>query len=164
METVSIGKVASIYSERGFSKKVKAGDNRAIFSAFLDEAKRPFRGLAFANLVDFDMLYGHRRDAAGYAKELAWLDSELPKLCANLNDRDLLIMTADHGNDPTFPGSDHTREYVPILAWSKRSEKIGGKDLGILSTFADIGQTILDALGSPERQAIGESFLSRIHQ
>ncbi len=162
METISIGKVASIYSEEGFTKKVKAGDNRAIFSAVLEESARKFRGLAFANLVDFDQLYGHRRDSAGYANELTWLDGELPKLLANLGDRDLLIMTADHGNDPTFKGTDHTREYVPVIAWSRATEKDGGKNIGTLNTFADMGQTILHALGSAERQVIGESFLSKL--
>jgi phosphopentomutase len=162
LETVSIGKVASIYSEKGFSKKVKAGDNRAIFDAFLAEAARPFRGLAFANLVDFDMLYGHRRNAEGYARELEWLDGELPKLLAKLGPRDLLLMTADHGNDPTFRGSDHTREYVPVLAWTRETETKGGADLGVLQTFADLGQTVLEALGSYERQAIGASFLGRM--
>ncbi|HEY8279911.1 MAG TPA: phosphopentomutase [Bdellovibrionota bacterium] len=162
METVSIGKVASIYSERGFSKKVKAGDNRTIFTAFKEEAGRRFRGLAFANLVDFDMLYGHRRDSQGYARELEWLDAELPSFLAKLGDRDLLLMTADHGNDPTFHGTDHTREYVPVLAWSKQTEIAGGRDLGTLKTFADLGQTVLDALGCREQQAIGSSFLSRM--
>jgi phosphopentomutase len=162
IETVSIGKVASIYSEKGFSKKVKAGDNRTIMAAFLDEAARPFRGLAFANLVDFDQLYGHRRNAEGYARELEWLDGELPKLLARLGPKDLLLMTADHGNDPTFHGTDHTREYVPVLAWTKATEEKGGKDLGTLKTFADLGQTILEALGSYERQSIGTSFLGKL--
>jgi len=162
IETVSIGKVASIYSEQGFTKKVKAGDNRTIFSAFLAESEREFRGLAFANLVDFDQLYGHRRDSIGYANELAWLDGELPKLLANLGDRDLLIMTADHGNDPTFKGTDHTREYVPVIAWTRAIEKKGGPNLGTLETFADMGQTILAALGSKETQAIGHSFLEKL--
>lgn len=162
IETVSIGKVASIYSEEGFSKKVKAGDNRAIFQAYLKESERKFRGLVFANLVDFDMLYGHRRNSKGYAEELEWLDGVLPSLCANFTDRDLLIMTADHGNDPSFPGSDHTREYVPVIAWSRATESKGGPNLGVLTTFADLGQTTLEALGSNERQAIGQSFLSRV--
>jgi phosphopentomutase len=164
METVSIGKVASIYSEQGFSKKVKAGDNRAIFSAFLAEAARPFKGLCFANLVDFDMLYGHRRDSKGYAAELEWLDAELPNFLSKMGPRDLFLMTADHGNDPTFPGSDHTREYVPIIAWTRATEERGGQDLGTLKTFADLGQTILEALGSGEKQPIGQSFLGRISQ
>lgn len=162
LETVSIGKVASIYSEEGFTKKVKAGDNRAIFEAFVKESERKFRGLAFANLVDFDQLYGHRRNAQGYADELAWLDSELPRLLQNLSERDLLIMTADHGNDPTFKGTDHTREYVPVIAWTRATEAQGGPSLGTLDTFADMGQTILEALGSAEKQPIGRSFLSKV--
>jgi phosphopentomutase len=157
-----VGKVASIYSETGFHRKVKAGDDRAIFAAALAEAGRKFRGLVFANLVDFDMLYGHRRDAEGYARELEWLDQALPALLAQLGERDLLLLSADHGNDPTRPGSDHTREYVPVLAWSRATEKRGGQDLGTLSTFADIGQTILEALGAPERQKIGRSFLGEL--
>lgn len=162
LETVSIGKVASIYSERGFSKKVKAGDNRAIFEAFLKESERGFRGLVFANLVDFDQLYGHRRNARGYADELVWLDGELPRLLKNLGERDLLIMTADHGNDPTFRGTDHTREFVPVIAWTRATEAKGGTSLGTLDTFADMGQTVLEALGSTEKQPIGRSFLSKV--
>ena len=162
LETVSIGKVASIYSEEGFHKKVKASDNRAIFSAVLEQSKRDFRGLVFANLVDFDMLYGHRRDPLGYGKELEWFDSVLPSLLSSLNENDLLILSADHGNDPTFPGSDHTREYIPLLAWTKATQARGGHNLGVRKTFADIGQTILAALGCPEKQRIGSDFLLEI--
>ncbi len=162
LETVSIGKVASIYSEQGFHRKVKAGDNRAIWEAMKAEAQKDFRGLVFANLVDFDMLYGHRRNVEGYAQELEWFDGELPNLLTSLGPRDLFLITADHGNDPTREGSDHTREYVPVLAWSRETESRGGHDLGIRATFADLGQTILEALGSPERQKIGTSFLARL--
>lgn len=162
IESVSIGKVASIYSERGFNRKVKATNNRAIFDAVVEEAKRDFRGLVFANLVDFDMLYGHRRDVNGYAKELEWLDGELPRLFSLMKEDDLLLLSADHGNDPTAHGSDHTREYVPILAYCKKTERDGGRSLGIRESFADIGQTILEALGAKARQEIGESFLSQI--
>jgi phosphopentomutase len=162
LETVSIGKVASIYSEEGFHRKVKAGDNRAIFSAVKQEVASAKAGLVFANLVDFDMLYGHRRDAKGYANELQWLDGELEKLLPEFGEGDLLLLTADHGNDPTFQGSDHTREYIPLIAWSQATAAHGGHDLGVRKTFADIGQTILDALGAPERQKIGESFLAQI--
>jgi phosphopentomutase len=163
LTTVSIGKVASIYSEEGFDEKIKATDNRAILQAVKDEAVKPgWRGLVFANLVDFDMLYGHRRDAKGYAREIEWFDSELPSLLKILGPNDLLILTADHGNDPTFPGSDHTREYVPLLAWCRATESGGGPNLGTRETFADIGQTILDGLGCKERQLIGTSFLHEI--
>lgn len=163
IETVSIGKVASIYSEEGFSSKVKAADNRAIFQATVSEAARPnFRGLVFANLVDFDMLYGHRRNPEGYAREIEWFDGALPSLLEKLGPKDLLLMTADHGNDPTFRGSDHTREYIPVIAWSRETENAGGQNLGTRKTFADIGQTILDALGCKEKQLIGTSFLSEL--
>ena len=157
-DTVSIGKVASIYSDKGFNRKVRATNNREIFAAVVAEAKKEFHGLVFANLVDFDMLYGHRRNVEGYAKELEWFDSALPALLSEMHEDDLLIMAADHGNDPTFHGSDHTREYIPVIAYSKRTEKNGGKDLGVRSTFGDIGQTILEALGAKGRQVIGKSF------
>lgn len=162
--TVSIGKVASIYSEEGFDKKVKAGDNRAIFAAVKNEVKETKRGLIFANLVDFDMLYGHRRDAKGYANELQWFDKELPSFLATLTEKDLVILTADHGNDPSFHGTDHTREYVPVIAWTRATEKFGGNDLGIRATFADMGQTILEALGAKEKQKIGTSFLAELQR
>ncbi len=163
VQTVSIGKVASIYSEEGFDVKVKATDNRSILQAVKDEAsKTDFKGLVFANLVDFDMLYGHRRNPEGYAREIEWFDTELPSLLKLLGPKDLLLLSADHGNDPTFPGSDHTREYVPVIAWSRETEARGGRDLGTRATFADIGATILEALGSSERQLIGKSFLQEI--
>jgi phosphopentomutase len=161
-ETISVGKVASIYSDQGFSRLVKAGDNRAIYQSVLDEMARFQEGLLFANLVDFDMLYGHRRDPKGYAKELQWFDGELPKLLSALKPDDLLLMTADHGNDPTFPGSDHTREYIPLLAVNQGTLKGKGTDLGTRTTFADIGQTILEHLGCTSRQNMGQSFLSLI--
>lgn len=159
LDSISIGKVASIYSEEGFNKKVKASNNRAIFDATVNEAKKDFHGLCFANLVDFDMLYGHRRDAKGYAKELTWLDSALPELIKHMHEDDLLLMSADHGNDPTYHGSDHTREYVPIIAYSKRTEARGGANLQIRKSFADVGQTILDALGVKGTLPIGTSFI-----
>lgn len=159
IETISIGKVASIYSEEGFHQKIKATDNPAIFAATVKEAQRKFRGLVFANLVDFDMLYGHRRDPKGYAKEIEWFDSVLPQLLQALNPQDLLLLTADHGNDPTFPGTDHTREYVPLIAYRPGSS---GKNLGTRSTFADIGATILAALRCEEKLPIGQSFYQEL--
>lgn len=162
LESTSIGKVASIYSEQGFGRKIKASNNQAIFDATLAEAKRDFRGLCFANLVDFDMLYGHRRNPQGYAKELEWFDSELPKLLSLLKPSDLLLLSADHGNDPTAPGTDHTREYVPLLAFSAGIAKKGGVNLGTRKSFADIGQTILDVLGVQEKQSLGTSFASEL--
>jgi phosphopentomutase len=159
VETISIGKVASIYSEEGFHQKIKATDNPAIFAATVKEAQRKFRGLVFANLVDFDMLYGHRRDPKGYAKEIEWFDSVLPQLLQALGPQDLLLLTADHGNDPTFPGTDHTREYVPLIAYRPGAK---GKNLGTRSTFADIGATILAALECKEKLPIGQSFYQEL--
>lgn len=162
LETISVGKVASIYNYQGFTREISAAGNREIMDCVLRETSKRFHGLLFANLVDFDMLYGHRRDVAGYAKELEWFDSRLPELLGQLKDDDLLVLSADHGNDPTAEGSDHTREYVPVLAWTKRTAAGLGKDLGIRESFADIGQTILEALGARERLRIGQSFLGEL--
>ncbi len=156
-EVIAIGKVADIYAHRGISKAVKADGNMALFDAFLQEVKAaPEGGLVFLNLVDFDMLYGHRRNVVGYAKALEELDARLPELMALLQPGDLAIITADHGCDPTWPGSDHTRENIPILAFGPavKAGSIGKRD-----TFADIGQTVAKHLGiSPLRY--GVSFLS----
>ncbi len=151
--TTSIGKIESIYGDRGFSRSVKAGNNTTITQAILDELRRSEGGLVFANLVDFDMLYGHRRDPIGYARALEALDERLPELLSCLGPDDLLLICADHGNDPTAPGSDHTREYVPVLAWRRG---IGRIDLGTRTTLADIGATAAEWLGvsAPE----GTSF------
>ena len=157
-ETVSIGKVASIYNHQGFSKEKAATNNREIMKVLLNELKETPEGLLFANFVDFDMLYGHRRDPEGYGKELEWFDEKLPQILSLLNEEDLLILTADHGNDPSASGTDHTREYIPILAYSTSSEKNGGRNLETRESFADIGQTILDAFHIDKKMKIGTSF------
>ncbi len=144
LPTISIGKVASIFGERGFSRQVKAGNNGTIFQALLDVLDEGGAGLIFPNLVDFDMLYGHRRDPLGYARALEAMDARLPELLARLGPDDLLLVTADHGNDPTFRGTDHTREYVPILAYRKG---VVGFDLGTRATLADAGATAAAWLG-----------------
>jgi phosphopentomutase len=115
-------------------------------------------GLIFANLVDFDMLYGHRRDPEGYAKALEHFDSRLVEIMDAMNEDDLLILTADHGNDPTKEGSDHTREYAPLLVFGKSAK--GGVELGTRGSLSDIGQTIAENFGVSI--ADGESFLSDI--
>ncbi len=142
--TVSIGKVASIFGDRGFSRQVKAGNNQTIFQALLDVLDEGGGGLVFPNLVDFDMLYGHRRDPWGYARALEALDSRLPELLARLGPDDLLLVTADHGNDPTHRGTDHTREYVPMLAYRAGRP---GVALGTRDTLADVGATAAAWLG-----------------
>jgi phosphopentomutase len=155
--TTSIGKIKSIYGDRGFSEAVKAGNNSTITQAILDVLDRPAQGLVFANLVDFDMLYGHRRDPAGYAAALEALDARIPELLARIGADDLLLVCADHGNDPTAPGSDHTREYVPVLAWRPG---IGRVDLGTRPTLADIGATAGEWLGVPIAE--GMSFAAAL--
>jgi len=142
--TTSIGKIKSIYGDRGFSRAVKAGNNGTITQAIVDELAAKRGGLVFANLVDFDMLYGHRRDPEGYARAIEALDARIPEILAQLGDDDLFLLCADHGNDPTFPGSDHTREYVPVLAWRRG---VGRVDLGTRASLADVGATAAEWLG-----------------
>jgi phosphopentomutase len=142
---IAIGKVADIYANRGITKKVKADGNKALFDAFIQETKTaPDNSITFVNLVDFDMLYGHRRDVVGYAKALEDLDNALPAFEKELRPGDIVIMTADHGCDPTWRGSDHTREYVPVIAFGP-AVKPG--PIGKCDTFADIGQSIAKHLG-----------------
>jgi phosphopentomutase len=149
-QVIAVGKVADIYAHQGISKEVKAHGNKALFEAFIQEAKAaPDKSLTFVNLVDFDMVYGHRRDIVGYAKALEDLDSWMPEFEKQLKPGDIAIITADHGCDPTWMGSDHTREHVPVLAFGPavKPGPIGKRD-----TFADIGQTIAKHLGLPELQ------------
>jgi phosphopentomutase len=144
-QVIAIGKVADIYAHSGISKEVKADGNMALFDALLAETIwAPDGSLVFVNLVDFDMLYGHRRDVAGYAKALEDFDARLPEFEKLLKPNDLAIITADHGCDPTRSGSDHTREHIPIIAFGPAA-KPGA--LGKRETFADIGQTIAKHLG-----------------
>ncbi|HLF85623.1 MAG TPA: phosphopentomutase, partial [Nitrospiria bacterium] len=125
----------------------------------IKEMTRAGEGLIFTNLVDFDTLYGHRNDPAGYAKALAEFDKRLPEIIAAMREKDLLIITADHGNDPTTPSTDHSREYVPLLVYGKGIK--AGVDLGIRKSFADIGQTIAEIF-KMERLEAGESFWKEI--
>ena len=122
----------------------------------IEYSKQDFNGLCFLNLVDFDALYGHRRDPIGYGKAIEEFDLDLPVLMNNLNEDDLLILTADHGNDPTHHGTDHTREYVPLLVYSPKFS--GGNNFEVRSTFADIGTTLSDIF-NVEKPKYGKSFL-----
>lgn len=137
---ISVGKVADIYAHCGITKKIKADGNMALFDAFLNEVKiAPNHSIVFVNLVDFDMLYGHRRDVVGYAKALEDFDKRLPELEKLMQADDIAVITADHGCDPTWPGSDHTREHIPVLVFG---QTVKPGPLGQRETFADIGQTI----------------------
>jgi len=155
-DVYSVGKIADIYAHRGITKKVKATGNEALFDATLDAMREASdRSIVFTNFVDFDMLYGHRRDVEGYAAALEYFDRRLPELMDQLQDDDLLLLCADHGCDPTWHGSDHTREHIPVLAYG---DGIVPGSLGKRDTFADIGQTVAAHLGlSP--MDYGTSFL-----
>lgn len=144
-EVVSIGKIADIYAHQGITKNIKADGNMALFDVFLREVKiAPEGSLVFVNLVDFDMVYGHRRDVVGYAKALEDLDKRLPELEKIMQPGDVAIITADHGCDPTWKGSDHTRENIPVMAFGPN---VKPGPIGKRETFADIGQTLAKHLG-----------------
>ena len=127
----------------------------------IDEAKKDFHGLVFTNLVDFDALWGHRRNPEGYGHEIEKFDKGLGALMDELREDDLLILTADHGNDPTYTGTDHTREYTPMLMYGKLVQE--GINLGTRSCFGDIGQTILDIFNIKENVQ-GESFWNKVRK
>ncbi|MEY1088245.1 phosphopentomutase [Morganella morganii] len=139
-EVVSIGKIADIYAHVGITKKVKATGIDALFDASLEEMKLAGDNtIVFTNFVDFDSSYGHRRDVAGYAAALELFDRRLPEMLKLVKEDDILILTADHGCDPTWPGTDHTREHIPVLVYGP---KVKPGSLGYRETFADIGQTV----------------------
>ncbi len=157
LDVVCIGKIASIYDSMGVTQDLTAKNNEQTVVQTIAALEADTRGLIFSNLVDFDMLYGHRRDPEGYAAALERFDHRLPEIFAAMKDGDLMIITADHGNDPTFPGSDHTREYVPLLVYGKRAAAV---DLGTRGSLADIGQTIAGNFGL--ELPYGESFLQAL--
>ncbi|GDY27093.1 phosphopentomutase [Agarivorans sp. Toyoura001] len=157
-EVVSIGKIADIYAQQGITRKVKATGLEGLFDLTLSEMDRQVdNSIIFTNFVDFDSSYGHRRDVAGYAAALEYFDKRLPELLAQLSDDDIVILTADHGCDPTWPGSDHTREHIPVIFYGKN---LGAKNVGKRDTFADIGQTIADYMKLPALE-YGSSFLQK---
>ncbi|MCE9686403.1 phosphopentomutase [Shewanella sp. AS16] len=156
-EVVSVGKIADIYAHCGITKKVKANGLEALFDATLEQVKLAGdRTIVFTNFVDFDSHYGHRRDVAGYARALEYFDSRLPEILAILGKEDLLLLTADHGCDPTWPGTDHTREHVPVLAYGAG---LAAGSLGLRQSFADMGQSIASYFGL-EPMEYGESFIA----
>ena len=144
-QVVSIGKIVDIFDGKGISSYTKTANNLEGIKDTISAISEPSKGLIFTNLVDFDMLFGHRRDVEGYATCLMEFDNYIPQILDALQEDDLLIITADHGNDPTAPGTDHTREYIPILNYGASIKK--GIDIGVRESFADIAATIADALG-----------------
>jgi phosphopentomutase len=160
LDVVCIGKIASIYDSMGVTEDLTAKNNEQSIDQTIKALNDSTRGLIFSNLVDFDMLYGHRRDTEGYAKALEHFDTRLPEIEAAMRDDDVMMITADHGNDPTFRGSDHTREYAPLLVYGRNAR--GGVDLGTRDSLADIGQTI--ATNFQLKLSAGDSFLALIKQ
>jgi phosphopentomutase len=158
LDVVCIGKVSSIYDAKGVTSDLPAKNNEQSINQTLKALNEDSTGLIFSNLVDFDMLYGHRRDVEGYARALEHFDSRLPEIEAALREDDLMIITADHGNDPSRHGSDHTREYVPLLIFGKNAK--AAVDLETRESLADIGQTIADNYGL--KLKAGNSFLKEI--
>ncbi|PLY03871.1 MAG: phosphopentomutase [Desulfuromonas sp.] len=141
-----IGKISDIFAGCGIAATLPTRDNRDGMAQIIDLLSESGRALVFANLVDFDMLYGHRLDAAGFADALAEFNRWLPELKAAMNDDDLLLLTADHGCDPTTSGTDHSREYVPLLAWHRNLQE--GISLGVRNSFCDVAATIAEAFGT----------------
>jgi phosphopentomutase len=154
----SIGKIFDVFLGRGIQEHEKTTDNADGMAKTLDALDEFEHGLLFVNLVDFDQLYGHRNDVEGYARALEEFDAWLPSLCASLSKADLLILTADHGCDPTTASTDHSREYVPLLAY--RPRHLDGVDLGLRETLSDIGQTVADNFGAAISE--GTSFLKML--
>ena len=154
-DVIAIGKINDIFNRQGITEFVYTKSNMDGVDKLVDVLKQDFEGLSFTNLVDFDASYGHRRDVEGYAKALAEFDARIPEIIENMHDDDLLIITADHGNDPTYKGTDHTREYVPLLAYSKQFKQKGVLPIG---KFADISATIIDNFKVKSMEN-GKSFL-----
>lgn len=155
-EVIALGKIADIYAHQGITQTIKADGNMALFDATLEAMKTaPNGSLVFTNFVDFDSSFGHRRDVTGYAHALEEFDARLPELEAFLQPNDIVIIAADHGCDPTLPGSDHTREHIPVLAYGP---SLKGRFIGRRESFADIGQSIAQHLGLKDLSH-GLSFL-----
>ena len=159
-DVIAIGKISDIYNDEGVTESLRTKDNMDGMDKLAKVVKQDFHGISFINLVDFDALYGHRRDPIGYGEALEAFDARLPEVMNELTNDDLLIITADHGNDPTFDGTDHTREFVPVLAYSPRFT--GGKELPLSETFADVGATIAENF-NVTMPKFGRSFLSHLN-
>jgi len=157
LDTISVGKIHDIFVGRGISESYRTSNNEEGMQRTLDLTKRDFCGLCFVNLVDFDMVYGHRNNVDGYASAMSAFDSFLQELLPRLGGEDLLIITADHGCDPSTPSTDHSREDTPLLVFG--SSIRAGIDLGVRSSFADIGATVLDYFGLNGGEIAGKSFL-----
>ena len=158
-DVIAVGKINDIFTGEGVTESYPTKSNAHGIQTTIEQLEKQFEGLLFTNLVDFDSLYGHRRDPEGYAKALEEFDAAIPRLLELTGPDDLLIITADHGNDPIHPGTDHTREYVPLLIYSPSIQ--AGRSLGTLETFADLGATVAANFES-QMPKIGTSFLDKL--
>ncbi|MFV0395312.1 MAG: phosphopentomutase [Coprobacillaceae bacterium] len=159
LDVIGIGKIPDIFDNQGITRKIKTISNKDGMEKTIELAKEKFKGLAFLNLVDFDAVYGHRRDPIGYGKAIEEFDQQLEVLLSELSDDDLIMITADHGNDPTAKGTDHTRELVPLIVYNKMLQV--PEHLDDKESFGVIGATIAENF-DVENPGIGESILSRI--
>jgi phosphopentomutase len=157
-DVIAVGKINDIFNGQGITEFVRTKDNMDGVDKLLEVMQKDFTGLSFTNLVDFDALYGHRRDVEGYARAIEDFDGRIPEILDAMAEDDLLMITADHGNDPTFAGTDHTREYVPLLVFSKKFAGQGKLPQGF---YADISATIAENFGVPATEN-GESFLNNL--
>ena len=161
LDVVGVGKIPDIFVDEGITKGIHTVSNKDGMEKTIELAKENQHGLIFVNLVDFDAVYGHRRNAIGYGDAIEEFDAQLSDLMAAINDDDLIMITADHGNDPTWKGTDHTREHVPLLIYSKSLHH--PKNLGLLESYAVIGATIADNF-NVENPGIGESILKELER
>ena len=159
-DTISVGKIYDIFAGKGFSESNPTPNNAGGMEMTDKIAARDFKGLCFTNLVDFDMVFGHRNNIAGYAQALTEFDAWLGGFMERMGEDDICIITADHGCDPATPSTDHSREHTPMLIFGKSIRE--GVDLGTRATFADIGATVLEALGITDGGIAGESFYSQV--
>lgn len=158
-DSIALGKISDIFDGEGVTKAIRTKSNMDGMDKLVESMDEDFTGLNFLNLVDFDALFGHRRDPKGYGEALEEFDARLPEVLEKLKDDDLLIITADHGNDPVHHGTDHTREYVPLMVYHKNIKE--GKLLNVGNTFADIGATIAE-IYDVQKPEIGQSFLNQL--
>lgn len=160
LDVISVGKIYDIFAGKGLTESNRTTCNDEGMKKTIEFADRDFEGLCFVNLVDFDMVYGHRNDVAGYAAASTAFDKQLSELLPKLRDDDILFITADHGCDPSTPSTDHSREYVPLIAYGKKLKQ--GVNLGTLSTFADLSAAVLDYFGEAPVCEKSQSFLNKI--
>lgn len=158
--TIAIGKIDDLFAGKSLSEKIHTKSNAEGIDETIRWSKNTQNGFIFTNLVDFDALFGHRQDPTGMKEALEYFDTRLPEIISSMSGDDLLLITADHGNDPTDNSTDHSREYVPIVTYSPNGKK--NVDLGIRSTFADLGKTVVDYFGFEGKEIKGKSFLAEV--